>query len=130
MFGRIIDISDMVPKLENAPNRIREQRRKRGMTLQDVADRVGCKANEISRFETGTRELTIGWARRIARAFGTDIASLLNDEDNFDRLDEQERAVIEAMRSASPRDRVAVQRVAESLTTYAAENDDEPRRSA
>ncbi|MFD1034128.1 helix-turn-helix domain-containing protein [Sphingomonas hankookensis] len=120
----------MVPKLENAPNRIRELRRKHGLTLQDVADRVGCKANEVSRFETGARELSIGWARRIARAFGTDIASLLNDEDNFDRLDEQERAVIDAMRTASSRDRIAVQRVAESLTSYTAENDDEPRRSA
>ena len=60
--------------------RIREIRKKRGMTLQQVADL--CKpepttAQTIGRLETGARTLSVGWIDRIADALGVDAAELL-----------------------------------------------------
>ena len=61
-------------------SRIREIRKKKGMTLQQVADR--CKpepttAQTIGRLETGVRTLSVGWIDRIADALGVEAAELL-----------------------------------------------------
>ena len=54
--------------------RIREVRRARRMTLQDVADR--CRPpttpQTIGRLETGTRTVSVGWLNRIAAALGVE----------------------------------------------------------
>jgi transcriptional regulator with XRE-family HTH domain len=50
--------------------RIREVRRARGMTLDDVARRCDppTTPQTIGRLETGTRTVSVGWLNRIARA--------------------------------------------------------------
>ena len=59
--------------------RIREVRRARGMTLEDVAR--ACKPattpQTVGRLETGTRTVSIGWLNRIAEALGVDAADLV-----------------------------------------------------
>jgi transcriptional regulator with XRE-family HTH domain len=59
--------------------RIREVRRARGMTLEDVAN--ACKPpttpQTIGRLETGTRTVSIGWLNRIADALGVEAADLV-----------------------------------------------------
>jgi transcriptional regulator with XRE-family HTH domain len=59
--------------------RIREVRRARGMTLDDVARR--CKPpttpQTIGRLETGTRTVSVGWLNRIARALGVEAQDLV-----------------------------------------------------
>src|ERR671926_385848 len=52
--------------------RIREVRRSRGMTLDDVARRCEppTTPQTIGRLETGTRTVSIGWLNRIAKALG------------------------------------------------------------
>ena len=59
--------------------RIREVRRARKMTLQDVADR--CRPpttpQTIGRLETGTRTVSVGWLNRIAGALGVEAADLV-----------------------------------------------------
>jgi transcriptional regulator with XRE-family HTH domain len=59
--------------------RIREVRRARGMTLDDVAR--ACKPSTtpqtIGRLETGTRTVSIGWLNRIAEALGVEAADLV-----------------------------------------------------
>jgi transcriptional regulator with XRE-family HTH domain len=59
--------------------RIREVRRARNMTLQDVADRCDppTTPQTIGRLETGTRTVSVGWLNRIARALGVDSADLV-----------------------------------------------------
>jgi transcriptional regulator with XRE-family HTH domain len=59
--------------------RIREVRRARKMTLQDVADRCQppTTPQTIGRLETGTRTVSMGWLNRIARALGVDAADLV-----------------------------------------------------
>jgi transcriptional regulator with XRE-family HTH domain len=66
--------------------RIREVRKARGLTLQDVAER--CRppttAQTIGRLETGTRTVSVGWLNRIAAALGVDAADLVTLPDRTD----------------------------------------------
>lgn len=61
-------------------NRIRQVRRARGMTLDDVARR--CRPTTtpqtIGRLETGTRTVSIGWLNRIAEALGVKAEDLIS----------------------------------------------------
>lgn len=58
---------------------IREVRRAKGMTLDDVARRCvpPTTAQTIGRLETGTRTVSVGWLNRIADALGVDAAHLV-----------------------------------------------------
>lgn len=59
-------------------SRIREIRRSKGMTLQQVAEKAGTTAQTIGRLETGMRTLSINWVRRIAEALDADPSELLS----------------------------------------------------
>lgn len=59
--------------------RIREVRRARGMTLDDVARACepATTPQTIGRLETGTRTVSVGWLNRIASALGVDAQDLV-----------------------------------------------------
>jgi transcriptional regulator with XRE-family HTH domain len=59
--------------------RIREVRRARGLTLDEVARRCDppTTAQTIGRLETGTRTVSIGWLNRIAHALGVEAQDLV-----------------------------------------------------
>ena len=59
--------------------RIREVRRARKLTLQDVADRCDppTTPQTIGRLETGTRTVSVGWLNRIAGALGVEASDLV-----------------------------------------------------
>ena len=59
--------------------RIREVRRARGLTLDEVAKRCEppTTPQTIGRLETGTRTVSVGWLNRIASALGVDAADLV-----------------------------------------------------
>ena len=60
--------------------RIREVRRARGMTLDDVAKACDppTTAQTIGRLETGTRTVSVGWLNRIAAALGVEASDLVD----------------------------------------------------
>jgi transcriptional regulator with XRE-family HTH domain len=64
--------------------RIREVRRARGMTLDDVARRCDppTTPQTIGRLETGTRTVSIGWLNRIARALGVEAQDLVQGSES------------------------------------------------
>lgn len=124
----IINITAMVTKLENPPNRIREQRQARRLSLQAVADRLGTTRTQVHRFETGERDPDLSWLRRIATALGTDVGQLLNPEDNPYSLDDRERAVVEAMRE-NETIALTVDRVAEGLRETVVHEQEERKRA-
>ncbi len=66
--------------------RIREVRRAKKMTLQDVADRCEppTTPQTIGRLETGTRTVSVAWLNRIARALGVEAADLVQLPDRQD----------------------------------------------
>ena len=59
--------------------RIREVRRARGLTLDDVAHRCEppTTPQTIGRLETGTRTVSVGWLNRIAKALGVEAQDLV-----------------------------------------------------
>ena len=59
--------------------RIREVRKARGLTLEDVARRCipETTPQTIGRLETGTRTVSVGWLNRIAKALGVDAQDLV-----------------------------------------------------
>jgi transcriptional regulator with XRE-family HTH domain len=59
--------------------RLREVRRARRMTLQDVAERCAppTTPQTIGRLETGMRTVSVGWLNRIAKALDVDAAELV-----------------------------------------------------
>ncbi len=75
--------------------RIREVRRARKMTLQDVADACvpPTTPQTIGRLETGTRTVSVGWLNRIAKALRVEAADLV-------QLPEQEDVAIAAVLDA------------------------------
>jgi transcriptional regulator with XRE-family HTH domain len=60
-------------------SRIRETRRARGLTLQQVAERCvpPTTAQTIGRLEQGNRTLSVAWLNRIASALGVEAAELV-----------------------------------------------------
>jgi len=66
--------------------RIREVRRAKGMTLQDVAARCDppTTPQTIGRLETGTRTVSVGWLNRIAQALGVDASDLVRTPERAD----------------------------------------------
>ncbi len=60
--------------------RIREVRRARGMTLDDVAQRCEppTTPQTVGRLETGTRTVSIGWLNRIAKALSVEAQDLID----------------------------------------------------
>jgi transcriptional regulator with XRE-family HTH domain len=65
---------------------IRDVRRAKKMTLQDVADRCEppTTPQTIGRLETGTRTVSVGWLNRIAKALGVDASDLVKLPDRQD----------------------------------------------
>ena len=63
--------------------RIREVRRARGMTLDDVARACDppTTPQTIGRLETGTRTVSVGWLNRIAKALGVEAQDLVQGGD-------------------------------------------------
>lgn len=82
--------------------RIREVRRARGMTLDDVAKACvpSTTPQTIGRLETGTRTVSVGWLNRIAAALGVDAADLV---DHPDRAELPVIAVIGANGATAPK---------------------------
>ncbi|HEX8261748.1 MAG TPA: helix-turn-helix transcriptional regulator [Allosphingosinicella sp.] len=66
--------------------RIREVRRAKKLTLQNVADRCDppTTPQTIGRLETGTRTVSVGWLNRIARALGVEATDLVHQPERDD----------------------------------------------
>jgi DNA-binding XRE family transcriptional regulator len=58
-------------------NRIRDLRRARGLTLEQLAEAVGTSYQQVMRLEKGERRLTVDWMVRIAPALGVAPADLM-----------------------------------------------------
>ncbi|MCA1749941.1 MAG: helix-turn-helix domain-containing protein, partial [Sphingomonadales bacterium] len=58
---------------------IRQVRKAKGLTLQQVADRCDppTTAQTIGRLETGMRTVSVGWLNRIADALGVEAGDLV-----------------------------------------------------
>ena len=82
--------------------RIREVRRARGMTLDDVARACDppTTPQTIGRLETGTRTVSVGWLNRIAAALKVEASDLV---DHGDRADLGVVAILGAGGASAPK---------------------------
>jgi transcriptional regulator with XRE-family HTH domain len=82
--------------------RIREVRRARGMTLDDVARRCSpaTTPQTIGRLETGTRTVSVSWLNRIADALGVEAQDLVQ---GGDRAELKVAAILGPGGAAAPR---------------------------
>ena len=114
--------------VENLPNRVRELRLERGLTLKVVAEQVGLALGHLQRIETGKRELTLSWMHRIARALEVTPADLLNYEDGG--LDRKERHIVETRRQIPEPHRQSIDAVAEAQQAFRGASELVPLRAA
>lgn len=105
-------------------NRIRELRKKAGITQGELGEAVGLHQTQIGKLESAGRNLTFEWARRIAKALKVPLVDLLGEEDNPDRLTPEERALVRQFRQAPAEQQQMVRRVAEPLRGFNPEPDD------
>ena len=56
--------------MQRTTTRIRELRKARGLTLQQLAEIVGTTAQTIQRLETDNMSVSVDWLQRIAPALG------------------------------------------------------------
>lgn len=82
--------------------RIREVRRARGMTLDDVARRCSppTTPQTVGRLETGTRTVSVGWLNRIAQALGVEAQDLVEGGNSAEL---KVAAVVGSAGAAAPR---------------------------
>ena len=66
--------------------RIRALRRKKGMTLQQLAEQVDLDRGHISRLERGEKSPSIGTLQAIAHGLGVSISSLLGESDPHEEV--------------------------------------------
>ena len=64
---------------EMAP-RLRELRRRRGLTLESAAQRAGLSPAHLSRLETGRRQPSLPMLLALARIYGTTVAELVGEQ--------------------------------------------------
>jgi transcriptional regulator with XRE-family HTH domain len=92
------------------PNYLRQWRRFRGLTLEDLAKAVGTNPNMIGYLESGERGLSAKWLRRLAPALST-TPGLLLDHDPYD-LDSD---IVDIWINGSDRQRRQIAEIAKAL---------------
>lgn len=66
-----------------APNRIREQREKKGLSQADLAEKCATTKQQIGRLEAGRRKLSRVWLTKIAKALEVRVVDLLPSDPNI-----------------------------------------------
>lgn len=80
-------------------NRIREIRKQRQMTQQELAEKVGVSQVQIGRLEKSTRTLDVDMLADIAKVLGVEVWELLPKEMQPD-ITPEEMEVLRAVRKA------------------------------
>jgi transcriptional regulator with XRE-family HTH domain len=62
--------------------RIRELRKRRSLTLQQLADLIGTTPQTVQRLETANMTVSMDWLSRFADAFGVRASDLIADDQN------------------------------------------------
>lgn len=101
-----------------AQNRVRELRRARGLTVQQLADAVGLSHTHISRIENGQRGLSLEVAEALATAMTTTAANVLG-------IDTGTAAVLAANGTGAAENR-SFRGVAEDAAPYTPAHDELP----
>ena len=75
----MVDRKEVDPRLKVFGARIRQERERRGMTAQQVADSAGVSWRQLVRVELGRGSPTVLWLLAVARALEISPGELLAD---------------------------------------------------
>lgn len=101
-----------------APNRLREWRKHRRMTLQQIATAAGTTRAQVQRIETGVRPMSVAWMERFARILHVQVSDLLAPAHSGAELSPREHDLIGLYRGSDDNAREAIFGVAEKLSAY------------
>ena len=108
---------------EEAGRRIKAARTAKGLTLEDVANRIPeLSVSRLSNWEQGRNMISVDEARKLGPTLGVDPAYLLTLQEEPN--DNRERALLDYYRRSDDRGRTQILRVAESESKYAVEPSD------
>ena len=62
--------------------KIRETRRARGLTVNELAEEIGENHQKVGRIERGKRSLTIDYLLKLSKALDTPLENFLNEENS------------------------------------------------
>ena len=96
----------------NGPNFLRQWREHRGLTQEELAEKVDTTANMIHYLETGERGLSAKWLRRLAPALDTTPGHLLEHDPNNLPTD-----ILDIWAHISKKDRATALRILETFKT-------------
>lgn len=97
--------------------RIREERKARGMTLEDVASKAAMNASFLHYIEKNKKKPSLGTVGRIAGALGMPLDILFSGAPLRKPSDDPAvRRITELVREASPKRRAAILKVVQTLT--------------
>lgn len=116
--GNVLLFPAMATPQDQCPNRIRELRKARGLTLDALGHAAGISKQHLSKIEVGERELTVAWLQRLARPLGVPPADLLPFD--LGGLDAAERKLVQTRREVPEAARLALDAVAESQQPFRA----------
>jgi transcriptional regulator with XRE-family HTH domain len=93
---------------------MRAIRARRGLTLAQLAERLGVTEGACSHWETGRRLPSIEQVRRIAMALDVDLAELVADDPAF-AVSAQEQRALDLLRAIPDRQRELALRLLEQM---------------
>jgi len=96
------------------PARIAELRKEKGLTQQQLAERIGVHVQQLKRYEAGISQPTLDVIRNMAIAFGVASDQLLFDKDERGP-DDGLKLQFEAVSRFDPESRKVVQQVLDSM---------------
>ena len=102
----------MAKTTENLPNRIREWRLRRKVTLVELAKAIGTTHGHVQKMEVGDRPVTLEWLDRIGAALTVSVGELLHQRQNPLLPTEEETRLLEQLREGGDQLMRTVQAVA------------------
>lgn len=100
------------PPDESTPNRIREWRLERGLTIEQLAERMQSNSQTVHRHETGSNEMTLARLERYAEVLGVKTEELLPDTD---RVPPSLKALVELAERLTTEERIQLVRLGRAL---------------
>lgn len=88
---------------EEIGDRLREFRKQRGLTQEQLSEKIGVTFQQIQQYENGSSRLNSDRLQQIAMALGIPIGSLFDDSDER-ALTEDEMRLVRGFRSLSSAD--------------------------
>ncbi|ODU29007.1 helix-turn-helix transcriptional regulator [Sphingopyxis sp. SCN 67-31] len=115
---KLIFFPYMAKSTENCPNRIREWRQRKNVTLVQLARAIGATHGHLQKMEVGDRPVTLEWLDRISEALGVSVGELLHLRQNPLLPTSDEQKLLKQLREGGDQLMRTVQAVADAHRTF------------